>query len=84
MIERVRFEDTIYDELPFKFEAGTPNYIGAIGLVEALDYLRSIGLNNIQNYEKKLLDYGTAKLTALKGLKLYGTAGNKICILLIK
>ena len=80
MIERVKFEHTTYDDLPFKFEAGTPNYIGVIGLGVALDYLTEIGLDNIKNYEKKLLEYGTAKLTALKGLKLYGTAGNKICI----
>ncbi|MDP3015418.1 MAG: cysteine desulfurase [bacterium] len=80
MIDRVRFEHTTYDDLPFKFEAGTPNYIGAIGLGAALDYLTGIGLDNIQNYEKKLLDYGTDKLTALNGLKLYGAAGNKTCI----
>jgi len=80
MIERVKFEHTTYDDLPFKFEAGTPNYIGAIGLGVALDYLRGIGLDNIQNYEKKLLNYGTTKLTAIKGLKLYGTAENKICL----
>ena len=81
MIERVKFEHTTYDDLPFKFEAGTPNYIGAIGLGVALDYLRGIGLDNIQNYEKELLDYATTKLMALNGLKLYGTAENKICIL---
>jgi cysteine desulfurase/selenocysteine lyase len=80
MIDRVTFEHTIYDDLPFKFEAGTPNYIGAIGLGAALDYLTAIGLDNIRNHEKELLDYGTAKLTALNGLKLYGAAENKICI----
>jgi cysteine desulfurase/selenocysteine lyase len=80
MIDRVTFEHTTYDDLPFKFEAGTPNYIGAIGLAAALDYLSDIGLDNIQNYEKKLLDYGTTKLLALNGLKLYGTAENKICL----
>ena len=80
MIEQVKFEHTVYNDLPFKFEAGTPNYIGAIGLGVALDYLVGIGLNNIQDYEKKLLDYATTKLVALNGLKLYGTAGNKICI----
>ena len=80
MIDRVTFEYTTYDDLPFKFEAGTPNYIGAIGLGAALDYLTGIGLDNIKNYEKKLLDYGTAKLTALNGLKLYGSAENKTCI----
>jgi len=80
MIERVTFEHTTYDELPFKFEAGTPNYIGAIGLGAALDYLTGIGLRNIHNYEKKLLDYGTEKLLALNGLKIYGMAKNKTCI----
>ncbi|MFH1423731.1 MAG: cysteine desulfurase [Candidatus Nealsonbacteria bacterium] len=80
MIERVKFEHTTYNDLPFKFEAGTPNYIGAVGLGVALDYLAGIGLNNIQNYEKELLDHATAGLTALNGLKLYGTAENKICI----
>jgi cysteine desulfurase/selenocysteine lyase len=80
MIEKVTFEHTTYDELPFKFEAGTPNYIGAIGLGVALDYLTGIKLDNIQNYEKKLLEYGTNKIGALNGLKLYGTARNKTCI----
>ena len=80
MIEKVKFERTIYADLPFKFEAGTPNYIGAIGLGVALDYLTDIGLDNIKSYEKKLLDYGTTKLMTLNGLKLYGTAGNKTCI----
>ncbi len=80
MIDRVTFEKTVYDDLPFKFEAGTPNYIGAIGLGVALDYITNIGLNNIQNQEKKLLDYATKKLMAIEGLKLYGTAKNKICI----
>jgi len=80
MIDRVKFEHTTYNDLPFKFEAGTPNYIGAVGLGSALDYLIGIGLGNIQNYEKKLLDYATAKLNALNGLKLYGAGENKICI----
>jgi len=82
MIERVKFEHTTYNDLPLKFEAGTPNYIGAIGLGVALDYVVGIGLSNIQHYEKEeLLGYATTKLMALKGLKLYGTAENKICIL---
>lgn len=80
MIERVKFEHTTYAELPFKFEAGTPNFIGATGLGVAIDYLKEIGLDNIKNYEKKLLDYGTSKLMALNGLKLYGTAENKISL----
>ncbi len=80
MIDQVKFKQTTYADLPFKFEAGTPNYIGAIGLGVAFDYLESIGLENIRNYEKKLLDYGAKKLMEINGLKLYGTAKNKICI----
>lgn len=75
MIDRVKFELTTYNDLPFKFEAGTPNYIGAIGLGVALDYLTGIGLDKIQNYEKKLLDYATTKLTSLDGLQAPGEVG---------
>jgi cysteine desulfurase / selenocysteine lyase len=81
MIDRVTMEKTTYAELPNKFEAGTPNYIGAIGLGAALDYLSNLGLENIANREKKLLDYATNKLAEVKGLKIYGTAKNKSCIL---
>jgi cysteine desulfurase/selenocysteine lyase len=80
MIDRVTFEKTTYAELPAKFEAGTPNFIGAVGLGVALDYLNSVGLENIYNYEKKLLEYGTEKLLSINGLKMYGTAKNKTCI----
>lgn len=80
MFEQVTFERTTYNELPFKFEAGTPNYIGAIGLGVALDYLTKIGLEDIINWEKKLTEYGMAKLMGIKGLKLYGTSKNKTCI----
>jgi len=80
MIDHVTFEKTTYNDLPFKFEAGTPNYIGAIGLGMAIDYITSIGLENIRNYEKELLDYATNKLTAINGIKLYGTADNKACL----
>ena len=80
MIKSVKFERTTYSGLPSKFEAGTPNYIGAIGLGVALDYLIDVGLENIVRHEKELLDYMTARITALDGLKLYGTAKNKVCI----
>jgi len=80
MIKEVTFEKTTYAELPFKFEAGTPNYIGAIGLGAAIDYLNNIGLENIQNYEKELKEYGMAKLSSIEGLKIYGTAKDKTCI----
>jgi len=81
MIDHVQFEHTTYNELPFKFEAGTPNYIGAIGLSTAIDYLESVGLEKIKKYEKELLNYAMEKLSAIDGIKLYGTAENKICIL---
>lgn len=81
MIDKVTFERTTYDDLPFKFEAGTPNYIGAIGLGAALDYLNGVGLDKIRAYEKELLDYAAAKLADVKGLKIYGNAKNKVCIL---
>ncbi|MDD2732190.1 MAG: cysteine desulfurase [Candidatus Pacebacteria bacterium] len=80
MIDRVTFEKTTFAELPAKFEAGTPNYIGAVGLGIALDYLTNIGLNNIQNYEKELLEYGANKLKEIDGLKIYGMAKNKTCL----
>lgn len=77
MIDRVSFEKTTYNELPFKFEAGTPNYIGAVGLGYAFDYMNSIGLENIRQREKELLDYATAKIGKIEGLKIYGEAKNK-------
>jgi cysteine desulfurase/selenocysteine lyase len=77
MINRVTFEKTTFNELPFKFEAGTPNVGGAIGLEAALNYLWETGLGDIHNYEDKLLDYATKKLSKTEGLKIYGVAGNK-------
>ncbi len=80
MIEEVKIEKSTYKPFAYKFEAGTSNYIGAVGLGIALDYLTEIGLDNIKNYEKKLLNYGRKKLSKIKGLKLYGLAENKTCI----
>ncbi len=80
MIDRVTFEQTTYADLPAKYEAGTPNYIGAVGLGAALDYLTAIGLENIREYEKGLVEYGMEKLSAIDGLKIYGTAKNKSCV----
>jgi cysteine desulfurase/selenocysteine lyase len=80
MIDVVTFEKTTYADLPAKFEAGTPNYIGAIGLGVALDYLQNIGLDNIHRYEKELLNYMTAKLNKIEGLKIYGEAKDKVCV----
>lgn len=78
MVDKVTFEKTTYNRLPFKFEAGTMNYAGAIGLAKALDYVISIGRKNIENREKELLDYATERLSAIKGLKIYGTSPKKI------
>lgn len=81
MVDVVTLEKTTYNELPFKFEAGTTNYIGAIGLETAIKYIESTGLDNIKNYEAELLDYGTEKLTSIEGLKIYGNAKHKVSIL---
>jgi cysteine desulfurase/selenocysteine lyase len=79
MIKKVTFEKTTFNELPFKFEAGTPNYVAAIGLATAIDYIQEIGLENIAAYEKELLDYATEKLESIEGLRIIGTAANKVC-----
>lgn len=80
MIDRVSFEHTTYNELPFKFEAGTPNYIGAVGLGAALEYISGLGLDNIRHYEGQLLEYAKEKLSQIDGLKIYGTADQKVCL----
>jgi cysteine desulfurase/selenocysteine lyase len=81
MIKMVSFAGTQYNDLPHKFEAGTPNIAGAIGLGAAIDYVNGIGLAVIADYERELLDYGTAALREVKGLRLIGTAGDKAGIL---
>ena len=78
MVDKVTFEKTTYNELPFKFEAGTMNYPAAIGLASALDYVLSIGRENIAVREKELLIYATERLSVIKGLKIYGDSENKI------
>ena len=78
MVDKVTFEKTTYNELPFKFEAGTMNYTGAIGLARALDYVLGIGRENISGREKELLSYATDRLSVIKGLKIYGTSDRKI------
>ena len=72
MISEVTFEKTTYADLPHKFEAGTPNVSGAIAFGVALDYLNSIGFDNIDSYESSLLEYATTKLKTIQGLKIYG------------
>ena len=78
MVDKVTFEKTTYNELPFKFEAGTMNYPAAIGLGSALDYVTGLGRADIAKREKELLEYATEKLSGIKGLKIYGNSASKI------
>ena len=77
MIKSVTFEKTLYNDLPYKFEAGTPHIAGAIGLGTAIDYVNSIGIDRIAAYEQLLLEYGTEQLEAIEGLHLVGKAHDK-------
>ncbi len=81
MISSVTFEKTIYNKIPFKFEAGTPYIAGGIALGAAIDYLNAIGMDAIAEYEHGLLAYGTEALTTIPGLKLIGTAREKASVL---
>ena len=81
MINQVSFEKTTYAVLPYKFEAGTPNIAGAIGLGHAIDYLMNLGQEAITAYEDDLLAYATAKAEAMPGITIIGTASNKASIL---
>jgi len=81
MILSVTFEKTTYNHVPFKFEAGTPNIAGTIGLGAAVDYLRSIGMSTIAAWELELLDYGTRVLRDIPGVRLIGTAKDKAAVL---
>ena len=81
MIRSVTFEKTLYNVLPNKFEAGTPNIAGAIGLGAAISYVNNIGMDQIFAYESELLQYGTERLSAIGGLTLMGTAAKKGSVL---
>ncbi len=81
MIKAVTFERTTYADVPAKFEAGTPNIAGGIGLEAAIDYVNSLGLANIAAYETDLLDYASQALEQIDGLRLIGTAKNKVGVL---
>jgi cysteine desulfurase / selenocysteine lyase len=80
MISKVTFEETTFNELPFKFEAGTSNIAGAIGLGSAIDYVTSVGIKNITTHEAVLLDYATQKLKEIQGLKIIGKAKHKSAV----
>lgn len=81
MIKQVSFEKTTYNELPFKFEAGTPNVAGALGLATAIEYINEIGMDEIEAYENDLLTYATEKLSEIDGLKIIGTHAQKVSVI---
>ena len=81
MILTVSFEKTTFNELPFKFEAGTPNISGAIGLGAAIDYIDSLGIDNIHAHEQRLLRIATARLQRVPGLTIIGTAPDKAAVI---
>lgn len=77
MIDHVSFEEISYNALPYKFEAGTPNVGGAIGLNAAIDYVNSVGMHNIISYEKELTGYAMSKMRNIAGIKFFGTSEDK-------
>ncbi|MDP5107251.1 MAG: cysteine desulfurase, partial [Polaribacter sp.] len=81
MIETVTFEKTTYAGLPHKFEAGTPNICGGIAFGAGIDYMNSVGFDNIASYENELLIYGTQELLKIEGLKIYGTSPKKTAVI---
>ena len=81
MIDQVSFEKSTYADLPNKFEAGTPNISGVIASGIALDYINKLGLANIKEYEDYLLDYATAKLKEIDGIKIYGESRTKVSVI---
>jgi cysteine desulfurase / selenocysteine lyase len=81
MISSVAFERTVYNKVPHKFEAGTPDISGPIGLKAALDYVSRLGIENIERHESQLLEYATNRISGLPGVKLIGTAKQKAGVL---
>jgi cysteine desulfurase / selenocysteine lyase len=81
MIKEVTFEKTTYNDLPYKFEAGTPNIADVVALKTALEYANNLGRNNIAAHEKALLEYATAQLLEIDGLKIIGTAKEKVAVI---
>ena len=81
MIEQVHFEKTTYNVLPYKFEAGTPDFIGSTALAEALDFIDEIGLDRIANYEHQLLSYANEELKKIDEMRIIGTAADKSAVI---
>ena len=81
MIKSVTFDETVYNDVPHKFEAGTPNISGAIGLSAAIDYIREIGIEKISKHESELLEYASEELKKIDNVQIIGNAGNKASVL---
>ena len=81
MIDKVTFDETTYNSLPFKFEAGTPNIADTIALGEAINFMNEVGIENIGNWEKALVDYATEELLKIDGLRIVGTAETKASVI---
>lgn len=81
MIQTVSFEKTTFNELPFKFEAGTPDYIGTTGLARAIDYVSALGMENIAAYEHELTLYATERLKQIPGMRIFGEAEHKSSVI---
>jgi len=81
MISTVSFEKTVFNELPYKFEAGTPDFIGSTALAEALNYVTALGITNIAAYEDQLLQYATDKLVGIEGMRIFGQAAKKSSVI---
>lgn len=81
MIQTVSFEKTTFNELPYKFEAGTPDFISTVGLAKALDYVDAIGMDVIAAYEKELLDYCTEQFRQIPGMRIFGNASEKSAVM---
>lgn len=81
MIDKVSFDETTYNTLPYKFEAGTPPIAAGVGFAATLDYLTDIGMSAIGDREQQLLDYATERLTSIEGLRIIGTADNKASVI---
>ena len=81
MIRHVTFEESTWNDLPAKFEAGTPNIAGGVGLGAAVDYLNTLGLHEIAAHENQVLSYATEKLSEIEGLRIIGTARDKASVI---
>ena len=81
MIQSVSFEKTTFNELPFKFEAGTPDYIGTTALAKALDYVSALGMENIEAHEQMLTQYAMARLKQIEGMRIFGEADHKSSVI---